>query len=147
MKAQTIRHAIEVRLFSVVLLATCAFAPAVIPQTMAANFNLPFEVHWGRNVLPAGEYTISMDSLANVGLVRSANGNTVCFTPVPTKAHSQKGATTLLVMVRGNEHFVRPLNLPSRGVSLIYAPATSAEREMLAKADQVQTVQVITAGK
>jgi hypothetical protein len=33
------------------------------------------------------------------------------------------------------------------GISLIYRPATNAEREMLAKADQVQTVPVISAGK
>ena len=147
MKAKTIRHAIEVRLFTVVLLATCAFAGAVNAQTIAANFTLPFEVHWGKNALPAGEYTISMDSLANVALVRSANGKTACFTPIPVKAYSDKGATALLVMVRGNEHIVRSLNLPTRGVSLIYPPATSAEREMLAKADKVQIVPVITAGK
>jgi hypothetical protein len=147
MKAKTIRHAIEVRLFAVVLLATCACATAVNAQTIAAKFNLPFEVHWGKSVLPAGEYTISMDSLANVGLVRAASGKTICFTPIPIRAYSDKGATALLVMVRGNEHFVRSLNLPTRGVSLIYPPATNAEREMLAKADQVQTVPVITADK
>jgi hypothetical protein len=145
MKTKMIRHAIEVRLFAVVLLATCAFAAAVNAQTFAANFTLPFEVHWGRNVLPAGEYTISMDSLANVALVRSASGKTVCFTPIPIKAYNDKGATALLVMIRGNKHLIRSLNLPARGVSLIYPPATSAEREMLAKADQVQTVPVITA--
>ncbi len=94
MKAKTMRHAIEVRLFAVVLLATCAFAAAANAQTIAAKFTLPFETHWGKN-----------------------------------------------------ERRVRSLNLPGRGVSLIYPPTTSAEREMLAKADQVHAVPVITAGK
>jgi hypothetical protein len=147
MKAKSIRHAIQVRLFAVVLLATCAFAAAANAQTIAAKFTLPFEVHWGKNVLPAGEYTISLDSLANVALVRSAMGKTVGFTPIPIAAKSDKGATALFVMVRGNERIVRSLNLPARGVSLIYPPTTSAEREMLAKADQVRAVPVITAGK
>ncbi len=147
MKAKTMRHAIEVRLFAVVLLATCAFAAAANAQTIAAKFTLPFEVHWGKNVLPPGEYTISMDSLANVALVRSANGNTVGLTPIPIQAKSDKGGTALFVMVRGNERVVRSLNLPTRGLTLIYPPATSAQREMLTKADQVQTVPVITAGK
>jgi hypothetical protein len=147
MKAKTMRHAIEVRLFAVVLLATCAFAAAANAQTIAAKFTLPFETHWGKNLLPAGEYTITMDSSANVAFVRSANGKTVGFTPIPIKANSDKGATALFITVRGNERIVRSLNLPARGVSLIYPPATSAEREMLAKADQVQAVPVNTAGK
>ena len=146
MKAKTMRHAMEVRLFAVVLLATCAFAAAANAHTIAAKFTLPFEVQWGKNVLPAGEYTIDMDSLANVALVRSASGKTVGFTPIPIKAHSDKGGTALFVTVRGNERRVRSLNLPARGISLIYPPTTSAEREMLAKADQVQAVPVITAG-
>jgi hypothetical protein len=147
MKAKTIRRAIEVKLFAVVLLATCAFAAAANAQSFYAKFTLPFDTHWGKNVLPAGNYTMSLNSQTNVALVRSADGKTVGFTPIPIEASSKKGATALMVMVRGNERIVRSLNLPTHGVSLIYTPATSAEREILAKADQVQSVPVITAGK
>jgi hypothetical protein len=147
MKTKTMRHSIEVRLFAVVLLGICAFATAASAQTLTVKFTLPFEVQWGRNVLPAGEYSISMDSSANVALVRSANGNTVGFTPIPITATSHSGNTALFVMVRGNERLVRSLNLPARGISLVYPPTTSAQREMLANADQVRTVPVITAGK
>jgi hypothetical protein len=141
------RHTTKATLFAVVLLATCAFAGLANAQTLAVKFTLPFEVQWGRNVLPAGEYSISMDSSANVALVRSANGNTVGFTPIPITATSHSGNTALFVMVRGNEHLVRSLNLPARGISLIYPPTTSAQREMLANADRVKSVPVITAGK
>jgi hypothetical protein len=147
MKAKTIRQAIKVRLFAVVLLATCAFAAAANAQSFYAKFTLPFETHWGKSVLPAGNYTMSLNSQTNVALIRSADGNTVGFTPIPIETSSEKGATALLVMVYGNERIVRSLNLPTHGVSLIYTPATSAEREILAKADQVQSVPVITAGK
>lgn len=147
MKAKTIRHAIEVRIFAIVLLATCAFAAAANAQTIAARFTLPFEVHWGKNVLPPGDYMISIDSPANVALYRSADGKTVGFTPIPVKNSIDKGTAALFVMVHGNDRMVRSLNLPARGVSLIYTPATSAEREMLAKADQIQVVPVITARK
>jgi len=147
MKTKTIRRAIEVRLFAVVLLATCAFAAAANAQSFAGRFTLPFKTHWGKNVLPAGDYTMSLDSRTNVALVRSADGNTVGFTPIPIPATSHNGATALLIMVRGNERTVRSLNLPANGVSLIYTPTTNAEREILAKADQVQSVPVITAGK
>lgn len=147
MKSKTIRHAIKVRLFAVVLLATCAFATAANAQSVAIKFNLPFEVHWGKNLLPAGEYSATMDSSANVALVRSVNGKTAFFTPIPIKVYNRTGNTALYVMVRGNERTVRSLNLPLRGISLIYGPGTDAEREMLAKADQIQAVPVITAGK
>jgi hypothetical protein len=147
MKAKTIRRAMEVRLFAVVLLATCAFAAAANAQSFSARFTLPFETHWGKNVLPAGNYTLSMNGLTNVAMVQSTNGKTAAFTPIPITASSDKGATALSVMVHGNERIVRSLNLPGRGVSLIYQPATSAEREILAKADQVENVPVITAGK
>src|SRR6266478_2668471 len=110
MKAKTLRHAFKVRLFAVVLLATCAFAAAANAQTIAAKFTLPFETHWGKNLLPAGEYTITMDSPAHVALVRSANGKTVGFTPTPIKANSDKGATALFITVLGNERRVRSLN-------------------------------------
>lgn len=146
MNAKTIRHAMEVRLFAVVLLATCAFAATANAQSFLGKFTLPSETHWGKNVLPAGEYTISMDAKTNVALVRSADGKTAGFTPIPITASSDKGATALSVMIRGNQRIVRSLNLPAHGVSLIYAPATSAERELLAKANKVQTVPVTTAG-
>jgi hypothetical protein len=147
MRNKAMRHTTKATLFAVVLLATCAFAGLANAQTLAVKFTLPFEVQWGRNVLPAGEYSISMDSSANVALVRSANGNTVGFTPIPITATSHSGNTALFVMVRGNEHLVRSLNLPARGISLIYPPTTSAQREMLANADRVKSVPVITAGK
>ena len=147
MKAKTIRHAIEVRFFAVVLLATCAFAATANAQSFSGKFTLPSETHWGKNVLPAGNYTMSLDAQTNVALVRSADGKTAGFTPIPITTSSDKGATALSVMVRGNRRIVRSLNLPTHGVSLIYQPTTSAEREILAKADEVLTVPVITAGK
>jgi hypothetical protein len=144
---KTIRRAIEVGLFAVVLLATCAFAATANAQSFSGKFTLPSETHWGKNVLPAGNYTMTLNSQTKVALVRSANGKTVGFTPIPIESSNHKGATALLVMIRGNERTVRSLNLPEKGVTLIYTPATSAEREMLAKADQIQSVPVIRAGK
>jgi hypothetical protein len=147
MKAKTIRHAVEVRLFTAVLLATCAFVAAANAQTFSGRFTLPFEAHWGKIVLPAGNYTINLDSRYNVALLRTANGRAVGFAPIPIVSTSDKGATALLVMIRGDQRIIRSLNLPASGVTLVYPPATDAEREMLAKADQVQAVPVIWAGK
>lgn len=147
MKARTIRHAIEVRLLTAILLATCAFVATANAQSFFGRFTLPFEAHWGKTVLPAGSYTINLDSRYNVALLRTANGKAVGFTPIPIVSTSDKGATALLVMIRGNQRIIRSLNLPASGVTLVYPPATDAQREMLAKADQVQAVPVIWGGK
>jgi hypothetical protein len=88
-----------------------------------------------------------MNWTANVALIESVNGKTSGFTLLPVTTSSDKGATALAVMIRGNERIVRSLNMPSRGIALIYSPATNAEREILARADQILTVPVITAGK
>jgi hypothetical protein len=147
MKIVTMRHATKIGLFAAVVFATCAFAASANAQSISAKFNLPYEVHWGKTVLPAGAYTISMDSLGNPALVRSATGKTAFFAPIPVKDDSHKGATALFVLVRGNQRVVRSLNLPEHGISLIYQPATSAEREMLTKADQIDAVPVTSARK
>jgi hypothetical protein len=46
MNAKTIWHAIKVRVFAAVLLATCAFAAAANAQNYTAKFTLPFEGQW-----------------------------------------------------------------------------------------------------
>lgn len=147
MNAKTIRQTIKVTLFATVLLATFAFAAAANAQTISATFTLPFEAHWGKNVLPAGNYRITINPLTNVALFQSADGKTAGFTPIPITASSNKGDTALSVMVHGNQRLVRSLNLPGHGITLIYAPTTSAEREILAQADQVKAVPVVMAGK
>jgi hypothetical protein len=153
MKAKTPWQAIKVKLFAVAVLVTCGFAAAAnaqtsnVPQTVAVKFTLPFEVYWGKSVLPAGRYTMLMDASHPAALIQPENGKTAFFTPIPIRDGSHKGPAALVVVVRGNERMVRSLNLPGHDMSLIYQPATLAESEILAKADQVRTVPLITAGK
>jgi len=146
MKAKTLRHAFKVRLFAVVLLATCAFAAAANAQTVAVKFTLPFEVHWGKNLLPAGQYSVTLDSSRMWVWSDRQTGRSHSLHPSQSRLLATKAPPHYLSWSR-NERRVRSLNLPMSGISLIYRPATNAEREMLAKADQVQTVPVISAGK
>jgi hypothetical protein len=148
MKAKTIRRLLKVGLIAFAALASWGFAGTANAQmTPAGRFNLPFEVHWGRNVLPPGQYTIFMDSSARTVLVQSNSGKNSFYTTIPILKSIEKGSTAQLVLARGNERMVRSLNLPGRGLSLMYSPATNAEREETAKANQVEAVPVITARK
>jgi hypothetical protein len=148
MKVMTMRHRLEVKLFVTVLAATWLFGGAVNAQTrFHGKFKLPYEVHWGKALLPAGEYSISMDWFQAGTEVRSASGQTVFIPGSPITDDSEKRGTCLVIMVRGDERRVRSLNLPEIGRSLIYEPLTKSERETRAKADQMQAVPVLTAGK
>jgi phosphate/sulfate permease len=148
MKTETIHHRSWVRLLVIVSLATCAFAAGANAQTSyTGKFTLPHEAHWGSVVLPAGSYSIKMDSLSAPALVWSVNGETKMFTTPPMIADSEKGTAAITMTVNGNERIVRSLNLPELGKSFTYKRLTKAERELFAKTGQIETVPVVIARK
>jgi hypothetical protein len=147
MTVKTMRHPLKARLFAAVVLATGLFAVSAYAKTsFVAKFTLPYEVHWNHAVLPPGEYSIRMGSTGPV-IVTSASGNRSFYTAVPIISYGQKGAACLIVTASGYERRVRSLNLPELGQSLTFEPLTRTEREMLAKAGQIDTVPVVTARK
>jgi hypothetical protein len=148
MKTETIQSRSWVRVLVIVTLATCAFAAAANAQpSYTGKFTLPHEVRWGSVVLPAGNYSIIMDSPSAPALVWSANGERKMFTTPPMIADSEKGAASITMTVNGNERIVRSVNLPELGKSFTYKPLTKAERELLAKTGQIETVPVVIARK
>ena len=142
------QHSTSWKLLLGVLVATCVFIVAANAQpTFVGKFTLPYEVHWGQAVLPAGEYSIRMDSVAGPAKIMPASGNWVVYTQSPITADSEKGGTYLTLTILGNERRVHSMNLPALGKSVIFAPFTKSEREELAKGGQVNTVPVITANR
>jgi hypothetical protein len=142
MKMKAIWHAAEVKLFVALVLAASVFAAGAHAETrFRGRFRLANEVHWGKAVLPAGEYTISIAPSQSpsqaASLIRSANGKTQFVPPTLVTEESNKGVNSLVITVRGNERRVRSLNLPGLGQSLIYEPLTKSERETLAKTEAV----------
>jgi hypothetical protein len=148
MKFETIRSVIKVKLFAAAMLAAGLFASAGYAQTtFSGKFTLPYEVQWGKNVLPAGQYFISMHAVGATAIVQSEDGKIAFYTPIPIQGHKEKGKTALKVLARGNDRIVLSLNLPERGLSLVYRPTTAAERELIARADRESTVPLTTAKK
>lgn len=130
------------------LIAVGASAQLGDPSVFAGKFTLPYEVHWGRSVLPPGAYSISMESVQRAAIVRSADGRTNMFLRVPIVGDTEKGIGTCITIVhRGSERRVQAVNLPELGKIMIYEPLTKAEHEELAKGGQVQILSVTTAQK
>lgn len=141
-----IQHPSSWKVFLGLLIVTCAFTAAAYAQpTFAGKFTLPYEVHWGQAVLPAGDYSIRMGS-SGPALISAKDGTMSVFTQPPIVADSEDGGRCLTITRQGNERTVRSLNLPDQGKLVIFAPLNKAEREA-AKAGHLDTVPVITAQK
>jgi len=144
----TTQHPATLKLILGVLIATCGFTAAANAQpSFEGKFTLPYEVRWNHAVLPAGEYAIQADSKETPAVLRSTSSNKSVYTGAPIIGNAEKGAACLTVTIRGHERRVRSLNLPQIGVSLIFDPLTKTEREMFAKAGQIDSVPVVTAQK
>ena len=147
MTVKTMGHPVKATLFAAVVLAAGVFTVSAYARTsFVGKFTLPYEVHWNHAVLPPGEYSIRMNSTGPV-MVTTASGNRTVYTSVPIISDGEKGATGLMITASGNERRVRSLNLPELGQSLTFEPITRTEREMFAKAGQIDTVPVFAAKK
>jgi hypothetical protein len=129
-------------------MANLAFTVAANAQpAWVGKFKLPYEVHWNHAVLPAGDYTISMDSKSAPALVRSTNGSRSIYTGVPTIATSEKGSASLLITVGDGQHTVRSMNSPLLGVPLVFQAIPRSEREALTNTSQLESVPVMVTKK
>jgi hypothetical protein len=136
------------RLLAILMLTICGFAAAANAQaSFTGKVTLPYEVHWGTAILPAGEYTITMNTLHSVTLVQSARNDRAFYTRMPLAQDSTNHPASLLITSVRGEHRVQSMNLPEFGRSFVYEQLSKAELEEIAKAGQIQTVPVIVAKK
>lgn len=134
------------RFVPAILLATFAFVAAANAQpSFAGKFTLPFEVHWGQGVLPAGNYSIRMGPSGPVE-ISATDGTRKILTKPPVVADSEKGSTYLTITSNGSERTVRSLNMPELGKMVIFSPLSKAEREA-ARAGHLDTLPVVSAKK
>ena len=147
MKTKTIHYA-TATLLLVVLTTLISVAGANAQAVFAGNFTLPHAVRWGQTMLPAGDYSIRISSFNSpAATIHSMDGKIAAFVLMGTRQDGENGPSSLTIVTRGNERTVASLNLPQSGVSLVYTPMTTAERETLAKAKQVETIPLVAAKK
>ena len=122
-------------------------SPANAAPYWSGKVVLPYEVTWGNAVLPAGEYYFRVNSNNTPVIIKSARGMKSIFAPVPVIEGSEAGGNRILVTTSGGQHIVRELNSPSLGVTYVFAPLSKAERETMAKSNQVETIPVMISKK
>jgi len=128
-------------------LMSCAAAITASAETFHGVFTLPYEVQWGKTVLPAGNYAIIMEGFNSPALVQSASGKVRIVAALPSTGDSRSGDCFLAIGYKAGRRTVRYLNMPRFGKVLIYEPLTRSEREEIARGVQPQPAQVVVAQK
>jgi len=128
-------------------LAALAAGAAQAGSGYGGKITLPNEVHWGAAVLPPGEYTLAMDTIAGPLRVTDSSGQIRALVFAVPDVATQAQPTAILITREGSQRTVRSLNCPPWGHKLVFKPLTRAERALIASADQLETVPVRMASR
>jgi hypothetical protein len=136
------------RLGIAVALSALAGGPARASLSFySGSVTLPFEVRWGGAVIPAGEYSLSMDSARGALRVIDGSGRTraLLFSSLDDARGTQP--TALLITSDGTQRTVRSFNCPEWGFNFVYRPLTRAERNLIALGEPVEAIGVRMASR
>jgi hypothetical protein len=130
-------------------LAVSACANTAAAQTRyEGKFTLPNEVRWQGRVMPAGDYTLSLNSIAPPAMLTLKGPNGAIF--VPTMGISDKFAgqkSSLRIVRRGGIRFVEELYLAGLKVHLCYSVPKAPKEELLAQGPSVEEYVLIASAK
>ena len=110
--------------------------------TFRGKFSLPYEVRWGKAVLPAGDYSITISSGASLPdfvTVRSKEKTAVVLVGETSKCETCQGE--LLVVTRGSRRAIRELALPGYR-SVFYHAKPDVPREELGQEKRIERIGV-----
>jgi hypothetical protein len=115
------------------LFAVCASAKPAAAQAFKGSFTLPTEVRWQNAVLPAGDYTFTMNSAAypSTIVIRGNNQSAMVMT-VGLSDKIVETPSRLSIERRGQTRFVRELYLAEIHLHLSYSVPKSEESKLLA---------------
>jgi hypothetical protein len=113
------------------LLSSTANAQSTLQ--FVGSFTLPCETTWNDAVLPAGDYTLSIRTVASSEFIRvdSAQGSKRIFVPEWPVGDKQGNKDVLLLTRTGNHCVVRALNLADLDMEITYKPLTREEMASL----------------
>lgn len=108
---------------------------------------LPNDVLWGGSLVPAGEYTLVMDTIAGPLQVIDPSGRVRALVSAFPDVVTSTQPTALLITRDGPQRTVRSFNCPPWGHKFVYKPFTRAERDLIARGDQLEMVAVRMASR
>ena len=132
---RSIRNLAPEKLLLLVVLSICQIPGVANAQStnLQGRFHLPSEAHWGQAVLPAGDYTFTVDLTKDATplvVVRSADGKSAAFALATSTSTSEPGGSYVYITDDGTRR-VRLLNLSAVNISLSFGPLTKRDREQM----------------
>jgi hypothetical protein len=111
------------------------------------KFTLTYQIHWGKNVLQPGTYTITFKSTGPpiIASIYNVDGNAVTFVMSGARSGNTNGMNALLIKEKDGQLRVHSLALADLGMVLIYDP--SLARETVQEARVSKTIPVTWAKK
>lgn len=130
------------RHFAVLVILFATVVAANAQTAFQGKFQLTNETHWGKAVLPAGQYSFIMDSVQSHLVIHSDDGKVAAIVKADV-GDAGPGGSYIFVTGSGSDKQVRSMNLPQLECSLVFKPLTKRERETLyARASETIPVQV-----
>ena len=103
------------------------------------QFTLPVAAHWGSVVLPAGDYSFTMQTSGVPYLLDvRGQGKQAFIMTAAADTRSYSGQNQLNLIKSGEDYFIGSLELPELGLTFIYggAPAKRELRERMTRAPE-----------
>ena len=136
---------------TLVLVTTLCWSASLASAQSAirGEFTLPFDVHWGEAVLPAGQYTFDLPSTRTpkVIQVRGQSANVLLMAQGTADLPSLTEDSALTLVRSGGNHIVRSLRLGPIGTSLYYTPRKGDAVRVAQAPELIQRVPVRLYGK
>ena len=132
-----------------VAIGTIVSRTAAQSSSAQGSFTLPYEVNWKGVVLPAGDYTFSLESRALPAMVTVRGPNGGAFIMATALANNKTDErSSLTVEERGSTRFVRELNLAELDLSISYSmPKIPNSEKELAKGPATIEHVLVSIGK
>ncbi len=146
---KTIRSRSLVKTLVLVTILCGSASLAAAQSAIKGEFTLPFDAHWGKAVLPAGDYTFDLRSAQTpkVIQIRGQGTNVLVMAQGATDLPSLTEDSALVLVRSGGNHIVRSLRLGPLGMSLFYAPHKGEPMGVAQAPELIQRVPVHINGK
>jgi hypothetical protein len=145
----------RIRILAVVAVGLLAVGTSVSPaaaqgiSAFEGKFTLQSEVRWQDRVLPAGDYSFSINSVTSPAqiVLRGPDGAQILLSTSRSDGHTGQ-QSSLTIERRGDSSYVRELYLAPLGVHFRYrAPEIPAEKLLAQGPATIERVLISTVGK
>jgi hypothetical protein len=139
---------LTITVFGLIALALSSYPASAQAPAFNGSFSLTHEVRWQGTTLPAGDYTISIESLTLPVLIKASgpNGGFFLMASAKSERHAEQG-NVLVLEQRGSTSFISELYLADYDLHVRYSVPTAPNEKLLAERTDTIAVRKASSGK